>query len=70
MRWREIRGCGNATPVEITERFPQGFGNLAHHARFPHFHKPVLFLLMTGHVTYYKNRTFSFATNRLALALR
>jgi hypothetical protein len=34
-------GCGNATAAEITNRFPQPFGNLAHRARFPHFHKPL-----------------------------
>jgi hypothetical protein len=31
-------GCGNAAPMEITERFPQPLGNLAEHARFPHSH--------------------------------
>ena len=31
-------GCGNAAPMEITERFPQPLGNLAENARFPHSH--------------------------------
>jgi hypothetical protein len=31
-------GCGNAAPMEITERFPQPLGNLAQNARFPHSH--------------------------------
>src|SRR3989338_1675463 len=31
-------GCGNDVPMETTERFPQGLGNLAQHARFPHSH--------------------------------
>ena len=29
--------------MEITERFPQELGNLAHNARFPHSHKPIPF---------------------------
>ena len=33
-------GCGNAAPMEITERFPQPLGNLAQNARFPHSHSP------------------------------
>jgi hypothetical protein len=36
-------GCGNAGPMEITERFPQDLGNLAQNARFPHSHKPFFF---------------------------
>jgi hypothetical protein len=36
-------GCGNGVPVESTNRFPQGLGNLAQNARFPHFHKPITF---------------------------
>ena len=35
-------GCGNAVPMETRERFPQGLGNLAAHARFPHSHKPII----------------------------
>lgn len=31
-------GCGNDVPMETTERFPQGLGNLAQTARFPHSH--------------------------------
>ena len=31
-------GCGNDVPVETPKRFPQGLGNLAKNARFPHFH--------------------------------
>jgi hypothetical protein len=31
-------GCGNDVPVESKKRFPQGLGNLAPDARFPHFH--------------------------------
>ena len=31
-------GCGNAGPMETTERFPQRLGNLAQNARFPHSH--------------------------------
>jgi hypothetical protein len=31
-------GCGNDVPVESKKRFPQGLGNLAQNARFPHFH--------------------------------
>jgi hypothetical protein len=28
----------NDSPMETTKRFPQGFGNLAKNARFPHSH--------------------------------
>ena len=35
------RGCGNAAPMEIKNRFPQERGNLAQNARFPHSHKPI-----------------------------
>ena len=35
-------GCGNAVPMETKERFPQGLGNLATNARFPHSHKPII----------------------------
>jgi hypothetical protein len=35
-------GCGNGVPMETNERFPQGLGNLATNARFPHSHKPIL----------------------------
>ena len=38
-------GCGNGAPMEITERFPQTLGNLAQNARFPHSHKPPLFMM-------------------------
>jgi hypothetical protein len=31
-------GYANASPTETTKRFPQGFGNLAKNARFPHSH--------------------------------
>jgi hypothetical protein len=31
-------GYANASPMETTKRFPQGFGNLATNARFPHSH--------------------------------
>ena len=34
-------GCGNGVPMETQERFPQGLGNLAQTARFPHSHKPI-----------------------------
>jgi hypothetical protein len=30
--------------MEITKRFPQELGNLAQNARFPHSHKPRLFV--------------------------
>lgn len=36
-------GCGNAGPVEITERFPPALGNLAQNARFPHSHNRLVF---------------------------
>jgi hypothetical protein len=32
---------GTLVPVETTNRFPQGLGNLAQTARFPHSHKPI-----------------------------
>jgi len=35
-------GCGNDVPMETPERFPQGLGNLAQTARFPHSHKPII----------------------------
>jgi hypothetical protein len=35
-------GCGNAVPMETRERFPQGLGNLATNAGFPHSHKPII----------------------------
>jgi hypothetical protein len=38
-------GCGNAVPMETTERFPQRLGNLATNARFPHSHKPMTIVL-------------------------
>jgi hypothetical protein len=28
--------------METLERFPQGLGNLAPNARFPHSHKPII----------------------------
>ena len=28
--------------METKERFPQGLGNLATNARFPHSHKPII----------------------------
>src|SRR5216683_2777806 len=31
-------GYANDSPMETTKRFPQGFGNLAKNARFPHSH--------------------------------
>jgi hypothetical protein len=31
-------GYGNAVPMETKKRFPQGLGNLAQNARFPHSH--------------------------------
>jgi hypothetical protein len=31
-------GYGNAVPMETKKRFPQGLGNLAQDARFPHSH--------------------------------
>ena len=31
-------GYANDSPMETTTRFPQGFGNLAKNARFPHSH--------------------------------
>jgi hypothetical protein len=31
-------GHANDSPMETTKRFPQGFGNLAKNARFPHSH--------------------------------
>ncbi|MCR4341182.1 MAG: hypothetical protein NUW01_14995, partial [Gemmatimonadaceae bacterium] len=36
------RGCGNDVPMETQERFPQGLGNLAENARFPHSHEPII----------------------------
>jgi tetratricopeptide (TPR) repeat protein len=33
---------GNVVPMETQERFPQGLGNLAQNARFPHSHKPII----------------------------
>jgi hypothetical protein len=33
-------GCGNDDPMETQKRFPQGLGNLAQNARFPHSRKP------------------------------
>ncbi len=42
-------GCGNDVPMETPKRFPQGLGNLAQHARFPHSHKPIIYsLFQTG----------------------
>jgi hypothetical protein len=38
MQNEKRRSYGNDAPMEITERFPQPLGNLAHHARFPHSH--------------------------------
>jgi hypothetical protein len=35
-------GCGNGVPMETKKRFPQGLGNLAQNARFPHSHKPII----------------------------
>ena len=35
-------GCGNVVPMETKKRFPQGLGNLAQNARFPHSHKPII----------------------------
>lgn len=35
-------GCGNAVPMETQDRFPQGLGNLATNAGFPHSHKPMM----------------------------
>ena len=32
--------------METQERFPQGLGNLAKTARFPHSHKPILVVIM------------------------
>ena len=37
-RPHETGAGGNVVPVETTERFPHGLGNLAHNARFPHSH--------------------------------
>jgi len=31
--------------METKERFPQGLGNLATNARFPHSHKPMIIVL-------------------------
>ena len=35
-------GCGNAVPVEITERFPPGLGNLAEEREIPTFPQPII----------------------------
>jgi hypothetical protein len=32
--------------METQERFPQGLGNLAQNARFPHSHKPIMIVVM------------------------
>jgi hypothetical protein len=40
-------GCGNGVPMETPKRFPQGLGNLAENARFPHSHKPMIIVLGT-----------------------
>jgi hypothetical protein len=32
--------------METEERFPQGLGNLAENARFPHSHKPIVVVMM------------------------
>jgi hypothetical protein len=39
-------GCGNVVPVESQKRFPQGLGNLAQNARFPHSHKPIIIVIV------------------------
>jgi len=31
--------------METQERFPQGLGNLAQNARFPHSHKPIIVMI-------------------------
>jgi hypothetical protein len=43
-RWshENDRRLWNDVPMETQERFPQGLGNLAQHARFPHSHKPII----------------------------
>ena len=43
------RDCGNAGPMDITERCPQDLGNLAQHARFPHFHSRLFFVSHEEH---------------------
>ena len=45
---RRRRSCGNAAPMEITERFPQELGNLAENARFPHSHKLIVLVGSEG----------------------
>ena len=42
-------GYANDSPMETRKRFPQGFGNLAKNARFPHSHSQDLGLVvLTG----------------------
>jgi hypothetical protein len=31
--------------METQKRFPQGLGNLAQNARFPHSHKPIIVMI-------------------------
>jgi hypothetical protein len=49
-------GCGNAVPMETEVRFPQGLGNLAENARFPHSHKPKIILVREEEELGYGNK--------------
>jgi hypothetical protein len=65
MRCRENRAVEMPTLWKSQNDSHKGLGKLAQNASFPHFHKPVLFVMMTGHFTSDNNRTCSRTTNKV-----
>ena len=60
---RPRRGCGNAVPVEITERFPPGLGNLAEEREIPTFPQPPFALYRSKRKPKIRSASSVLATN-------